>query len=77
MSLKSWIPLEMPVQAEEKEEFERLVTDRLDLAQAVEDNELKSFRYVWDKEYLKTIRLTPSHKTRNTPGLKQLRKLFF
>lgn len=63
---------------EERAEKEREIADLLDLPQAVEQGLLKRWKFIWTSSgFLEDIRLIPDPRVRRTPGLPQLKRIFF
>ena len=80
MALQTWLYDHDPVFGpKNRKSLERRIADYLDLDRAVDLGLLRSYHIRWnyDRGKIRTIHLIPHDKVRRTPGIAQIKKLFF
>lgn len=79
LGLQSWLSV-LPVTRNDRERriIERELVEYFQLEQAVKEGLLRTYRFIWDRYgQLRTIKLVPANQVRRTPGIRELRRLFF
>lgn len=78
LALASWLPLEGPCPKPERPAYEARLARHLELDAAVGAGLLAGYSFQWGRDgRLRRLRLVPHRSLRDTPGIRQLKRLYF